>query len=320
MAAGEQDRRDFIKATGLTVSAMGSVLVTGSSAAQAAQTPSSASKGAPLRALLAKGELVIAPIVPDIITARLCEIEGFAAVQIGDSQPTAWYGLPSYGLISYTEVLNFSVHLARSTNVAVMAGMGDGGGTPLTIYRATQELERGGVAAATFEDTMMETHFVRQGAVVSKQQFADRIRAAVDARKDPNFLVIARTDALSQGLPMDQVLDRGVAAAAAGADVIYFGGMRLEDYPKAATIIRKPLFHLANARTSTEQVKASKVNMVAYHVDSVAHAALYQAIHELRTTGKYENAAKMSLPAEVQAKLSQRDEYLSRARTYNMIK
>jgi 2-methylisocitrate lyase-like PEP mutase family enzyme len=258
--------------------------------------------------------------VPDIIGARLVEVEGFPAVQIGDSQPTNWYGYPGYGLLSYTEVLNYSVHIANHMNLPVMVGMGDGGGTPLTVYRATQELERGGVAAIAFEDTMMETHFSRQGAVVSKQQWVDRIKAALDARKDSNLIIIARTDALEQAVPLDQAVERAAAVAEAGADVIYFAGIKLQDYPKVTAVIKKPLFHLGNATTTPDEAKAAKVSFIAYHVDGVINAALYNALHELKTTGKYENAAKNTVPREIQARLTERDDYLSRARKYNMVK
>jgi len=319
--AKPKGRRRFIQSAGLMA---GSVLSAGvfaaPAAAQAVQTTSAMSKGARLRSLMAKGETIVAPIVPDVVGARLCEIQGFPAVQIGDSQPTTWYGYPSYGLLSYTEVLNYSVHIANHTEIPVMVGMGDGGGTPLTIYRATQELERGGVAAIAFEDTMMDTHFARQGAVVPKQQFVDRIRAALEARKDASLIIIARTDALEQGVPMDQVLERGVACAEAGADIVYFAGMPLDDYPKAAAVINKPLFHLGNARTTPQQAKAAKVSVVAYHVDSVVHGALYQALNELKTTGKFENAAKIAVPREVQAQLTKRDDYAALARKYNLTK
>jgi methylisocitrate lyase len=201
-----------------------------------------------------------------------------------------------------------------------MVGMGDGGGTPLTIYRATQELERGGVAAVAYEDTTWESHFVRQGAVVSTDQMVDRIKASLDARRDPNFIVVARTDALGQGQSMQQVFERGAACAEAGADLIYFSGLRLEDHAKARDAVRKPLFHLGNARTRPDQAKEAKVSVIAYHVDVVAHGALYQALRELKTTGTYENASKQQLPRDVQSKLFQNDDYMARARKYRMIK
>jgi 2-methylisocitrate lyase-like PEP mutase family enzyme len=182
-------------------------------------------------------------------------------------------------------------------------------------------LERGGVAAVAFEDTTWETHFVRQGAVVSTDNFVDRIKAALDARKDPSFIVIARTDALGQGQSMQQVFERGAACAEAGADMIYFSGLRLEDHAKARDAVRKPLFHLGNARTTPDQAKAARVSAIAYHVDTVVHGALYQAIRELKTTGMYENAAKqLQLPREVQSKLFRNEDYMARARKYRMIK
>src|SRR6267142_1062675 len=182
MAKEKQGRRGFIKGAGLMASGvLSSSLLPSSAVAQSGQTSSAAgNKGALLRSLLAKSEVIVAPIVPDIVAARLCELEGFPAEQIGDSQPTTWHGFPGLGLVSYTEVLNFSVHIAGNTNLLVMVGMADGGGNPLTIYRATQELERGGVAAVAYEDTTDESHFVRRGTLVSTEVFVDRIKAAVD--------------------------------------------------------------------------------------------------------------------------------------------
>ncbi|HYR82477.1 MAG TPA: isocitrate lyase/phosphoenolpyruvate mutase family protein [Terriglobia bacterium] len=321
MAKQKQGRRGFMKGAGLVAGGVLSSSILPSSAQSGQTAPGTGSKGAQFRSLLAKSEVVVAPIVPDIVAARLCELEGFPAVQIGDSQPTTWHGFPGLGLVSYTEVLNFSVHIAGNTNLLVMVGMADGGGNPLTIYRATQELERGGVAAVAYEDTTDESHFVRRGTLVSTEVFVDRIKAAVDARKDQSLVIIARTDALEKGYTIEQALERGVACAEAGADVIYFSGMRLEDHSKARDLVKKPLFHLGNARTTPDQARAAKVSVVAYHVDGVAHGALYQALKELKTTGTFENSlAKLQLPNDVRAKLIQSDEYNARARKYHLIK
>jgi len=322
MAQEKPGRRGFIKGAGLLT---GGVLSSGffpsSAVAQSGETTSApASKSARLRSLLAKSELIVAPIVPDIVGARLCEALGFPAIEIGDSQPTSWYGLPGLGLVSYTEVLNFSIHIAGNTDIPVMVGMADGGGSPLTIYRATQELERGGVAAVAFEDATSETHFARQGTLVSASQFVDRIKAALDARKDPNLIVIARTDAVSQGYPMQEVLERGAACAEAGADMIYFSGMRVEDLPKARDTVKKPLFQQGNLTITPDQAKAAKVSLITYHVDTVAHAALYQALAELKATGTFKNSANVQIPAEVRAKLIPNADYLARARKYHMVK
>jgi 2-methylisocitrate lyase-like PEP mutase family enzyme len=322
MANEKQGRRGFIKHAGMVTGGIfSSSFLPSSAVAQSGQASSATgNKGAKLRSLLAKSEMIVAPIIPDIVGARLCELEGFPAVQIGDSQPTTWHGFPGLGLVSYTEVINYSVHIASNTNLAVMVGMGDGGGTPLTIYRATQELERGGVAAVAYEDATWETHFVRRGTLVSTGEMVDRIKAAVDARRDQNFVVIARINAVRQGYPIEQVLERGIACAEAGADLIYFSGMRLEDHPKAWDVVRKPLVHLGNAKTTPDQAKAAKVSLIAYHVDAVAHGALYQALRELKTIGTFENSSKLQLPREIQAKLIPTEDYLARARKYHMIK
>ena len=110
MTKGKQGRRRFIKGAGLMAgSVFSSSFLPSAAIAQSGQTAATTgSKGAQIRSLLAKSEMIVAPIVPDIVSVRLCEMEGFQAVQIGDSQPTTWHGYPCYGLVSYTEVLNFS--------------------------------------------------------------------------------------------------------------------------------------------------------------------------------------------------------------------
>jgi 2-methylisocitrate lyase-like PEP mutase family enzyme len=324
MGKQKQGRRGFIKAAGIATGALGAAMVSSTpSSGQAGQASSSGQRARTqagrLRDLLAKAETIVAPIVPDIMTARMCELEGFPAVQIGDSQPTAWHGFPSLGLVSYTEVLNFSLHIAANTGIAVMVGMADGGGSPLTIYRATRELERGGVAAVAYEDSTPQIHFAKTGGVVSSEEFVDRIKAAVDARQDPDFLVIARTNAAGQGLGTDEALRRGVACAAAGADVIYLSGVRLEDCLKAQQTIKKPLFYLGNSRTTPNQARLAGISMIAYHTDFVAHGALYQALKELKATGTFEKSAALALPSDIQAKLARTDDYMSRARKYHVI-
>lgn len=323
MAKEKQGRRGFIKGAGLMAgSVLSSSIVTSSAAAQPVElTASAASKGAQLRGLLANPDPVVAPIVPDILTARLCELEGFQAVLIGDSQSLAWYGIPGFGLLSMTELTDFAVHIAAHTELAVIADMEDGGGSPLRIHRATQELERGGVAAVMFEDVTPEAHFVRRGAaLVSRDEMVDKIKAAVDARRDQNLVVIARSHAQEQGYSMEQALERGLAWADAGADVIYLSGMRLEDHPRAREIVKKPMLFLGTPTTTPEQAKAAKISLIAYHLDSVGHGALYQALKELKTTGTFANSSKLLLPGDVQAKLVRTEEYTTLARKYHMIK
>ena len=266
-----------------------------------------------------KTDPIITPIIPDILSARLCELEGFTAVFIGDSQSTRWYGVPSFGLISMTELVGYAVHVAEHTNLPVIADLEDGGGSPLKIYRATQELERGNVAAAMYEDRPPESNLVRNGPLVSKDQMVDKIKAAVDARRDQSLVIVARTHAQNHGYTMDQALDRGLACAEAGADVIFFSGMRLQDHPKAQEIVKKPLLTLGTARTTPQQAKAAKLSVVIYHLDNVGHGAIHQALKELKTTGTFENSSKLSLPGAVHEQLVRSQDYLARARKYHMV-
>jgi methylisocitrate lyase len=298
-----------------------SILAPGSAAQSSRESSGSTSKGAQLRALLAKPDPIAVPVVTDILMVRLCELERFGAGMVGSSVAANWHGVPNLGLLSITEIVEFAVHIAGHTNLPLIADAEDGGGTPINIHRATREFERGGIAAVMYEDSAGTSHLKGSGVpLAAKDQMVDRIKAAVDARVDQNFIVIARTNALNQGHSMEQALERGVACAEAGADVIFFYGMRLEDHPKARGVVQRPLMALGTRTTTPDQAKAARVGLLFYHVDPIGHGALHEALKELKSTGKFENSSKMLLAPDVNARLTGSTDYSARARKYNMTK
>ncbi|MBI4472742.1 MAG: isocitrate lyase/PEP mutase family protein [Acidobacteria bacterium] len=310
-------RRTFIKNAGWIAGAAGA----GFGAPQ--QGSRSLSVGERFRALLAKPEPLQCIGAYDVLTARLIELEGFQAITVGGSAASGLsHGIPDFGLITITELIEFSANIAEHTNLPVLADADDGGGSPLNVYRATKKFERAGIAAVMFEDTVQMKHLKATGnELVTRQQMVDKIRAAVDARKDPGFVIIARNDSLAEGHSMQEALDRGAAYSQAGADVLYFSGMRLQDCPKAREAVRKPLMSTANATTSVDQLKAAQISLVVYASPfvSLGLGVARQALLELKSTGAMRKTAELALPRDIYSRLAGSAETIERARKYNLI-
>ena len=226
MRKAKQDRRGFLKGAGVMAgSVLGANILSQGAGAEAMQTsrgPAArpTSKGAQFRALIARPDPLVMPVVQTILQARLAELEGFPAVFMGISGAAALHGVPNIGLATTTEALYYMAHVIAGTDLPVFAGTEMGVGSPLIVYRTVQDYERAGAAAVMVEDAISPISHIagKGGPKATKAQMVDRIKAALDARKDPGLLILARTDAISQGYPMQEVMDLGAAVAEAGAD------------------------------------------------------------------------------------------------------
>ncbi len=176
-----------------------------------------------LRELLAARRLVMAPGVFDCLTARIAERCGFEAVYMtGSGVSISRLGVPDYGLLSFTEVLDQAKRIADVTALPVIADADTGYGGALNVVRTVREMERAGIAAIQIEDQQWPKRCGHEPGrqVVTTREMVGRIKAAVDARVDPALLIVARTDArTTHGL--EEALARAHACREAGADVIF---------------------------------------------------------------------------------------------------
>lgn len=176
-----------------------------------------------LRSLLARPNILIIPGAADALTARLIQEAGFAAVYAtGAGIANAQFALPDIGLITMTEMLASIRRIVDAVDVPILADADTGYGNPLNVMRAVREYEHAGVAALQIEDQTFPKkcgHFSGK-EVVPAEEMVQKIRAAVDARSDPNLVLIARTDALATH-GFDEAVNRARLYAANGADVIF---------------------------------------------------------------------------------------------------
>ncbi len=322
MSRDQQSRRGFLKGAGVAAGGvLGSAMVPEAVAAQSGQPAgvSSSSKAARFRAALASGEPLVLPVVESIMLTRLCELEGFKAGFMGGSGMAARNALPNTSVQTVQEVIDYEVQVMSNTDLPILADGENGGGSPVVTYRTVQQLERGGAAVVMLEDsTGPESEYGGKGvAMASQAVMVGRIKAAVDARKDQQMMILARTDRPAKGYAEQEVLDFLGALSAAGADAFFISGFTLDQQQKAKTALKKPLMVGSSGPASDWHAKG--VDMAFYHIDNIGIGAMYMALKEIKATGKFTEAAKMQLPRDVAAKVIDQAEWLARAKKYGVV-
>ena len=194
--------------------------------------------GAParLRELLNSGQTVVAPGAFDPLAARLVEEAGFAAVYMtGFGTSAALLGRPDVGLLTMTEMADSAGRIAACVDIPLIADADTGYGNPLNVIRTVGAYEAAGVAGLHIEDQVApkKCGHMEGKQVIGADEMAQKVRAAVDARIDPDFVIIARTDARAvEGL--DSALDRARRYRDAGADVLFIEALVSEAEIEAA--------------------------------------------------------------------------------------
>ena len=314
----QHTRRGFVKGAAIVAgSLLSGGAVSESAEAQVDPPVPSSTKTARFRALIGQPEPLLLPVIPDSDMGRLCELMGFQAIFIGgNTASTTLHGIPDIGLISVTELIEWTATVAGHTNLPLLTGGVHGGGSPLHVFRATRGFEKAGAAGVKYEDGSTPTNTGEK--ILPMAYMVDKIKAAVDARTDPNFVLVIQTVALSAGRSMNEALDRGAAYAAAGADVLFFGGMRFEDHARAFDVVKKPLISSIRAPLTPADAQRAKINLLYYHVERIGWGAIYKALMELKTTGKIEKVQDLELPVKIRQQLVNWDGYIALEKKYNL--
>jgi len=246
------------------------------------------------RERLASGELLRFPGAFNPLSARLIERKGFDGVYVSGAVLSADLGLPDIGLTTLTEVAGRAQQIARMTELPAIVDADTGFGEPMNVARTIQTLEDAGLAGAHIEDQINPKRcgHLDGKAVVDESTAIKRIRAAADARRDPDFLIMARTDiAAVDGL--EAAKDRAKALVDAGADAIFPEAMRsLEEFAAIRAAVDVPI--LANMTEfgkselfSSQQLADIGVNIVIWPVSMlrIAMGATGRALDTLNEEG-----------------------------------
>lgn len=241
-----------------------------------------------LRELLASSRLLTAPGVFDGLSARVAEEAGFEAVYVSGGAVARSAGVPDLGLLTMTEVLARLREVVDAVTVPVFTDADTGYGGVLNVRRTVREMERLGAAGLHLEDQVTPKRCGHYAAkqLVSVEAMAGKVRAAVDARSDPELVVVARTDAIAvEGL--DAALARSRRYLHAGADAVFVEAPEdREQLERIAGEIPGPLVVNMFAGGRTPYLPAAELEAMGYAMMLVPSDLQRAAIHAMRQAAR----------------------------------
>ncbi len=222
-----------------------------------------------LRQMLSEPGIIVAPGAYDCLTAKIIEREGFPAVYMtGAGTSVSRLGMPDLGLASVSEMIANAESIANTLEVPLIADADTGYGGTLNVRRTIRQYERAGVAAVHIEDqeSPKRCGHLDDKRVVSTEEMVRRLRAAVDARTDDDFVIIARTDALDV-TDWDDTMARCEAYLEAGADVLFVEALRTPE--QAAQVVRTfdvPMLYNFIETGKSPRLSASELEEMGYKI------------------------------------------------------
>ncbi|WP_425100206.1 isocitrate lyase/PEP mutase family protein [Tropicibacter sp. S64] len=234
-----------------------------------------------LRASLQAGSLVVAPGAPDALTARLVQGQGFDAVYMTGLGATATrLGQPDLGLMTQTEMADHARAFVRAVDIPVIADADTGYGGALNVARTVQEYMLGGVAALHLEDQISPKRCGQLAGVrlVTPEEGAARLAAAMDARGAGEIVLIGRTDALP-ALGMDEAVARAARYRDTGVDLIFVDGVKTRsEVEEIAKRVEGPKVLSLVDGTDAAQLSVADVRELGFSVVMYAVTTLFAAV------------------------------------------
>jgi methylisocitrate lyase len=270
---------------------------------QKLQSPDARSPGARFRKAIEEEKPLQVVGAINAYHARLAEASGYRALYIsGGGVAAGSCGIPDLGITSLEDVLIDVRRVTDVTDLPVLVDIDTGWGGAFNIARTIRSMIKAGVAAVHIEDQVQQKRCGHRPnkAIVTEAEMVDRIKAAVDAKTDPDFVIMARTDALSvEGL--DAAIDRACACVEAGADMIFPEAMtELSMYQQFVDAVKVPV--LANITEfgstplfTTEELASVNVSMALYPLSAfrAMNAAALQVYKSLREDGTQQNVVEI---------------------------
>lgn len=249
-----------------------------------------------LRALLAKDGMTVAPGAYDCITGTLIEQAGYPAVYMTGAGTSASLGYPDFGLLSQTEMIDNARRINATIEAPVIADADTGYGNELNVVRTVREYERAGIAAIHLEDQEFpkKCGHLDNKQVIPAEEFISKVRAAAYARTDPDFVIIARTDARAV-VDFDEAIARANAALEAGADMAFVEAPQTLDEVKAVPkLVNGPCLLNVVRKGKTPDIELGDAEAMGYKLAILPTLLLRgviglseQLLGELKETGRF---------------------------------
>ena len=281
-----------------------------------------------LRSLLSNPEILVVPGAADALTARLVEEAGFEAVYAtGAGIANLHFALPDIGLLTMTEMVEQIRRISQAVTIPVIADADTGYGNPLNVMRTVQAYEAAGVAAIQIEDQVAPKrcgHFSGK-EVIPAEEMVEKLRAALVARKDPDFVVIARTDSLATH-GVEEAVRRANLYAQSGADLIFI------EAPTSLEVIRSlpqrvsaPLLFNMTEGARTPLVSHADLQSFGYQIVihpnlnlRIAMKATQQALSRLKAEGTSANLVSEMLAWEERQRIVRLEVYEALDRSFSV--
>jgi 2,3-dimethylmalate lyase len=232
------------------------------------------------------GQLVM-PGVYDALSAKIAARAGFEVVFItGYSLSATLLGEPDFGLLTQTEVVNAATRICSVTDTPVIVDADTGYGNAINVIRTVEDLTRAGAAGMFLEDQVWPKRcgHMKGKQVIALEEQLNKLHAAIDARKDPNFFIVARTDS-RQALGLNEAITRGVAFKEAGADAVFIEAPQSkEEMKEIASRVPGPLVANMLERGVTPLMGPAELKALGYQLVVWPLAPLYSVAKTLAHT------------------------------------
>ena len=242
-----------------------------------------------LRRLLNEDSMIVAPFILNALHAKIAESLRFEAVYMTGSGTSAEKGFPDVGLLTMTEMVTNAKYIASAVDIPVICDADTGYGNPLNVQRTVREYQSAGVAGIHIEDQLFpkKCGFFQGKQVVPQEEMVQKIHAALDARTDQDFVIIARCDAYAV-TGWDDTVARCQAYAQAGADMVFVDGINTVDDLKLYANDLAGLARMYNGDLlPTPDVAALGYKlMICGSTIWLVYKQIHDAFQELKTTGR----------------------------------
>lgn len=241
-----------------------------------------------IRERLADGnDIIILPGVYDALTAKIAEDVGFeTAFQTGYGTSASLLGMPDFGFLNAGETLENAKRIINSVNIPILVDIDTGYGNPLNVWKIVKDLERIGAKGIFLEDQVWPKRCGHMAGktVIPKEEYILKLQAAIDAREDSEFIIVARTDSLAQ-FGIEEAIERGKEYKRIGADVIFIEAPKTIDQMELiAKEIKAPLLANMIEEGITPNLTANQLKKMGFKMVVFPLSALYSATFAIKQT------------------------------------
>ena len=255
-----------------------------------------------LRSMLKSNKPLVIPGVYDAIGAKIAEKVGFDAMfQTGYGTSATLFGMPDYGFIGATETVDNARRICRAVTVPVIVDSDTGYGNALSVWKLVKELEAAGASGIFLEDQRWPKRcgHMQGKEVVSQEEYTEKLGAAIDARENKDFIIVARTDArATEGL--EAAIERGLQNKKTGADAVFVEAPRsIEEMKQIGKSIKAPLVANMIEGGATPISSAQELHKMGFKIilyplsvlfaNTFATMNILEELKKTGTTSKYKN-------------------------------